>query len=170
MARRIKVWEILACAATVGVVAFLLWPVTTDQNWPIAKTEACRSNLKQASLALILYSSDWNDHLPQARAWVDMSEPYAKKDGPFHCSEVPPGAYGYAMNPNVTSIKLTDSPSEVALIFDSTHLEKNAVAGLDSLPSPGRHHGHNLMAFTDGHAKSLYAHDHPQAFPTPASK
>ena len=79
------------------------------------------------------------------------------KDEQLHCPEVSHAGesrYGYAMNPALGGKKLSDIPAAeratTAVYYDSSDLSLDAHAGLESLPSPGRHGGRNNVVYADG--------------------
>ena len=55
--------ELLVVIAIIAILAALLLPALARAKWRV-KVTACSSNLKQLSLATIMYASDYNDKLP----------------------------------------------------------------------------------------------------------
>lgn len=113
----------------------------------------CLSNVKQQAMGLIQYGSDYDYRLPQRDRWMDAIVPYVKERRLFHDPEGPKGAYGYAFNGAFSRAKLPEDLTNVPMVYDSLNPIRNASDLVASLPSPGRHHGSNVIAYADGRAK-----------------
>ncbi len=133
---------------------------------PYSTRSSCLSNLKQSSLGALMYANDYDDKLPTASKWMDQIVPYTKNEAIFHdVSIVKPGEYGYAFRDRLSGRSQTElkEPDKVILLFDSNLLGRNEHSELWSLPQKGRHKGDNeefgsdMVAFEDGHARSLSA-------------
>lgn len=112
--------------------------------------------LRKTGTAMIVYSADFDDHLPLASSWVDGLQPYAASPQIFHDPALGADEFGYALNKDVAS-KSTNGFGPVgstAIVFDSTLKEKNSSSGLDTLPNPGRYGGKNALLYLDGHVSS----------------
>ena len=161
--RNVALWIVLGLLAVCGcgvvpVIAAILFPVFAQAKLA-AKRTATLSNSKQAALAVLMYSADWNDRLPRADQWMDATMPYSKNDGIYKSlivAERDALAYGFAFRKEFDRKKIVDfpDPTRRATIFDSTLTQRNATGGLDTLPVPGRYQGANIIAFLDGHAKA----------------
>lgn len=119
----------------------------------VAKRTACLSNLKQQGIGFQLYAEEHDDRFPQAAAWMDRIEPYVKNAQVFHCPAVDNG-YGYALNSMAASMQrgvAANSPN-MPMIYDSSALDRSAIAPPSSMPHPARH-GQNVVVYADGHAK-----------------
>jgi prepilin-type N-terminal cleavage/methylation domain-containing protein/prepilin-type processing-associated H-X9-DG protein len=55
--------ELLVVIAIIAILAAILFPVFARARAKAQQT-ACLSNMKQISLALVMYASDWTQHLP----------------------------------------------------------------------------------------------------------
>lgn len=124
---------------------------------PISPATACLSNLKQSSLALILYAGDENDRFAPRDHWMDASYPYTKTEAIWHCPTVPKGAYGYAFNGALSGAKAPKDAASTPLVYDSVNPIRNASDLVASLPLPGRHKGKNNVGYADGHARTVPA-------------
>ncbi len=116
-----------------------------------AKLSQCLSNLKQLSLAALMFAQDHDDSLPEARTWCDDLEAYTRAERIWSCPATETG--GYAINPLVAGMRMPrDCPEP--LIFDA------AVQTPTGLQAPeGRHLGLANVAFTDGHCRSMAVRD-----------
>jgi hypothetical protein len=155
MRRRIKAVEVLACAVITLFVGFVLWPVHSDGD-PPSSTSVCRSNVKQLTLGMTLYSGDWDDRLPDVSSWMDKLAPYTHHPEFYHCPKVAGGAYGYGFSAKLAGAdlgKIKDLET-APLLFDSDLLQRNAMGGLETLPNPARHRGQNFIAYADGSCRA----------------
>ena len=123
-----------------------------------AQTATSESNLKQIGLALIQYTQDNDQKLPDADKWVDEIYPYLKTESVFRDPSAPAGEkWSYAFNKNLSGVKLSDLawPATAVILFESTLGTKNATDTGESVPKPGRHNGGTDYAFADGHVKLI---------------
>jgi prepilin-type processing-associated H-X9-DG protein len=122
-----------------------------------AKQAQCMSNLKQLALATLMYAQDNDEALPVAEHWEEALRPYFRGDGRvLHCP-VADGKGGYAMNANLSGVRLARvaEPYRTVMFFDSDSDLGCANDGGTSLPNPGRHLERNVVAFVDGHAEAV---------------
>lgn len=154
---RLTLIETILTVAVVCLTAAILWPVSGGDRVS-AKKAACISNLKQLSMASIMYKTDFDDHVMLAATWADDMSPFVKNKDLYRCPETfRLGAFGYAFSRALGGVRIPDrSAADTIMIFDSTDLSWNANGDLRLLPSVGRHQGGNSgVAFADGHASSL---------------
>jgi prepilin-type N-terminal cleavage/methylation domain-containing protein/prepilin-type processing-associated H-X9-DG protein len=78
--------ELLVVIAIIAILAAILFPVFAQAREAARKT-TCISNLKQSSLAILMYTQDYDEVLPWAAynpaglpliMWYDLVEPYIK--------------------------------------------------------------------------------------------
>jgi prepilin-type N-terminal cleavage/methylation domain-containing protein/prepilin-type processing-associated H-X9-DG protein len=76
--------ELLVVIAIIAILAAILFPVFAQAK-AAAKTAADLSNLKQQSLAAIMYSNDYDDGLPDVAVYNEQAETYifAAKTNPY---------------------------------------------------------------------------------------
>src|SRR5688572_32710390 len=92
---------ILAGCGVVGLVGVallgaVLFPVFANAR-EAARASSCKSNLKQLSLAMLMYAQDYDDRLPPAQEWLTAAQPYYKRPTVGNCPTAP-GPGGYAFN------------------------------------------------------------------------
>lgn len=122
-----------------------------------AQTTNCLSNLRQLATAAIMYARDHDETLPDADTWMDELKPYHKNEALLKCPAAPTLEYGYAMNANLSGVKLAEvkNPASTVLFFDSTLGTRNAKCTGASIPDPARHTDGNNFVFADGHAATM---------------
>jgi prepilin-type N-terminal cleavage/methylation domain-containing protein/prepilin-type processing-associated H-X9-DG protein len=79
--------ELLVVVAIISLLAAILFPVFARARENARRT-SCLSNLKQFSLALIMYSQDYDERLFAPKAgvwWSDPYEPYLKSSQILKC-------------------------------------------------------------------------------------
>ncbi len=143
-------------------------PVYFEKARERARLTMSLSNLKQISLAMIIYVQDHDEKYPAAERWVDAITPYlvgtsetqARKQqilmSLFHDPSAPDSQkWSYAFNRNLSGLSLAhvDNPSITVCLFESNANAKNAADTGESIPRPGRHSGGNDYALADGHVK-----------------
>lgn len=147
---------VCGCAG-VGILAAILFPVFQSAKVAATRTQAL-TNVKQSALGLIMYAADNNEFLPPGNQWMDKSAQYVKNQDAFESPAVvklDPSAYGFAFRKEISGIDSMRimAPNETAMVFDSTLTSRNAMSGIDTLPSPPRYSSVNMIGFADGHAK-----------------
>lgn len=90
--------ELLVVIAIIAILAAILFPVFAQAK-AAAKNSADISNLKQADLACLMYSTDYDDMFPYAldaawnNSWAVITQPYIKNYGvyrsPFDSNDQP---------------------------------------------------------------------------------
>jgi hypothetical protein len=158
------------CLGLVGFVALaaVLLPVFAAAR-KNAIDRACMQNLQQMSLAVRMYSQDWDERLPAAVSWMDAVLPYTSKEDYMRCpviSRENPALYGYAYNERLSAFpegKIA-SKATTPMLFDSTILMRNAADdGHSFAASPPRHGSATsgsksyggAIGFADGHVALL---------------
>lgn len=102
--------ELLVVIAIIAILAAILFPVFARAR-ENARRASCMSNLKQIGLGFMMYSQDYDEHLPYSFNyyiytgstsgtlvwWEDTLQPYVKSYQLFICpSESTPTSYNYA--------------------------------------------------------------------------
>jgi hypothetical protein len=96
------------------------------------------------------YIGDWDDVFPPAN-WMDVTDPYIA-DKSAYVSPIFDGTnlFGYAMNSDALGHSRAQMAGSTELLFDSTEVERNAVALPSTKPSPPRYGIKNTIALVDG--------------------
>lgn len=150
---------LLACLAILGTLLF--WPAHPHRQ--ASKTSACMSNLKRASLGMMMYANDNDDRFALRDEWCDAIYPYTKQADILQCPVMATGTYGYAFNGALSSatFEKVPQPGAVPMIYESVNPIRNASDLVTSLPKPGRHitkgatTGKDIIAYVDGHVKGV---------------
>ena len=119
------------------------------------------SNLKVIGLANIMYSSDYDEHLPPADTWMDAYfDPYLGEIR--YCidprmEDRKEGEHGFAFLSALSCVDTTSvaKPETAPLVFQSSLLGRNAHSDLSTLPTVPRGGEVNSVVFLDGHVKSF---------------
>ena len=117
-----------------------------------AKQTSCLSNMKQLSIAFMMYAND-NDALPDETWAADIFD-YIKNKQVFACASRPEIPVGYAMNEALLGVELANiaRPSQTVLLFETNKGGDNPIGGPDDVPDEGVHNEGINCAFADGHA------------------
>ncbi|MFQ5808581.1 MAG: DUF1559 domain-containing protein [Armatimonadota bacterium] len=124
-----------------------------------ARQTACLSNIKQLSLACLMYATDWNDTLPSAadpQGLQNQIMPYVRNAGLFVCPDAP-NEPGYAFNPNLAgkTLKSISQPANTPMLWDAGAQPGGVQPAAGA--TTGRHNGGDNVSFADGHAKWMSA-------------
>ena len=138
------------------IYAALLLPALAQAKQR-AQSINCMSNVRQLSLAVMMYSSDNNDLLPRTNSWCDQITQYVRSADPFRC---PTGEGSlrshYAFNAKLSGlsqIKISRRANTVMLF--ETEGGWNASGGPELMLKSPRHGKQFIVAFTDGHVEQI---------------
>jgi prepilin-type processing-associated H-X9-DG protein len=127
----------------------------------------CQSNLKQVSLALLMYSEDNGDRMPPSADWAEAIAPRLPEaakstlstgSNPFGCPAAEsPASYG--MNGALGGLPSSRivAPADTVLLFDADAPRRSFAGGPGDIAST-RHGGAPNVAFADGHVKFANAY------------
>jgi hypothetical protein len=140
----------------IGLLGAILFPVFLQAKQSAIKTQ-CISNLKRASLAMIMYTVDADDHFPSASAWIDKTQKYDAVANFYDCPavKVKGGQYGYAMSAKLGGKPAVDvaRPYQEIMLFETGNLKRNASGDPKVEAFPNRHGPGRTEAYADGHTK-----------------
>ncbi len=126
-----------------GLLAAMLLPAVRRQQAHANQTR-CLSNVKQGSLAMLMYAQDYDERFPPDTNFETTLYPYVRNAQIFVCpsAQSPPS---YGMNAGLCGLHLTmlSQPAQTTMLYDST-AEADLV---------GRHNNGNNVGFADGHVK-----------------
>ncbi|MBM3473426.1 MAG: DUF1559 domain-containing protein [Armatimonadetes bacterium] len=103
--------ELLVVIAIIAILAAILFPVFARAREKARQT-SCLSNLKQVTLATLMYAQDYDELGPDYgwynitgvgwATWMEMTNPYVKNSQLFICPSAPtsPASYGYTGTAN----------------------------------------------------------------------
>lgn len=146
----------LPAIIVIAIAGVVLWP------WIMPRTDghrvpSCLSNVKQLSVALLIYQSDWDERYPH-RDWLDSLDEYVKNDQMHTCTEVKAkgGEYGYAMNWLMLGVdgRTIAYPAKEVLLFETDALGNN-VAANTAAATTVRHGSGSYVSYADSHAKFI---------------
>lgn len=142
------------------VLGAILFPVYACACTKASPRRACLSQVKQLATALIIYTSDYDERLPNRDSWIDATHDYIKDARLYVDPEIKAkGQHGYSFDSRLSNRdqSLVKQPDQHPLVYDSINLARNASDPFNSLPNPGRHEGRNSIGYLDGHVKSAPA-------------
>ena len=182
MRRGFTLIELLVVIAIIAILAAILFPVFARAREK-ARQSSCLSNVKQISLAALMYAQDYDELLPFAhfgdgRWWYHVLQPYIANEQIFRCPSRQAQSLGYAWNyigcgyapgtvwdPPRTghmyegcNIGIYADASNQIMIGDNWHGGSSSQSRylyrqLDR--REGRHNEGDNYGFVDGHAKWL---------------
>ena len=119
--------ELLVVIAIISILASILMPVFSQARGK-GRQAACISNVRQITLAFMMYSQDYNESFPRGQSvagdaesqWYNAIFPYTRNRQILHCPDRTDKAPGYGMNPLASgrSIGSFWDPSMKILIGD----------------------------------------------------
>jgi prepilin-type processing-associated H-X9-DG protein len=141
-------------------------PITKDFHGEGAPTgskaqqETCASNLRQIALGMMMYAADYDERMPIADRWCDVTEPYIKNESIYNCpADSEPWSYAMNFKLSRQGMGKIEMPSDTIMQFETEPSRKNAYDKDQPFPGvtmalPARHGEFNNFAFADGHVKA----------------
>lgn len=123
-------------------------PVFESARAPLVPSR-CLSNLKQLGIAMMIYTTDWDDRFPPADGWRRLSDVFGIQGCPST-----PRRWSYAFNGALSKMKLEalEAPHETVMIFECDSVRENDFGGEERLVY--RHGKKGPIAFADGSVSS----------------
>lgn len=131
---------VFAGLTVTGMASLRATALASDDPRPVSEQTEALIRIKQAALATIMYSQDFDDVLPypQSTAVVKVAlAPYAKKQDIFE-SPTKGGEFRYNLNVGGALLSKVDKPAEVPLWSEHVPPKSNPV-----------------VAYVDGHARTV---------------
>lgn len=129
-----------------GLATMIVHPeIVMAQAQSAAKATSCLSNLKQISLAMLLYMNDHDDKFPKSLVGIEgVLNIYTKNGKIWRCPEDTGTGPSYTFNPAIAgkSATIIAEPALTVLVYEGS---KGQLAF--------RHKGRAAVAFCDGHVK-----------------
>lgn len=130
----------------------------------LAQRKLCAQNMKQISLAIMLYAEDYEGEFPTADQWCDLLEPYIGNSARTvtRCPIEPESSFSYAFNQNLDGLTTDKVGADVVTLFESEP-GRNMTGGPELLktnrhPSSKRSSfGGCNIGFVDGHVEFVNA-------------
>ncbi len=156
---RFSCWRVGGCLLLI-VGTPLVWSLTSEALWwhrHPPQRASCIQNLKQLSLAVQMYATDYDERMPRVRDWSEVTMPYARNELTYHCpkaSTEPRLSYG--MNPDLSGRVVEGISGYVMHGRDRRELPEEVMLFDGRLGMViERHEGGANYGFADGHAKWL---------------
>lgn len=149
-------WFLIAFAliAPCMIFAAILFPVFSQARVAAQKTQAI-TNIKQAGIALVMYTADHDDMYPMAKNWEDATQEYIKSPGiidqGFASAGIPVSRI--AMNTMISQKVSMEVPypDRSVAVFLSNLSTRNAVGGAKDVVNFQKR---GIIGFVDGSAKA----------------
>lgn len=145
------IWVVLVVLAALALayVAVPLFLRRRDGGPP----PICLPNVKNISLAVQMYVSDYDNVFPPAAQWCDTLIEYVRNEDVYRCPQAAELSCAYAFNAALGQAmhKGLAHPVRTVVIFESDR-GWNAAGGRALLPAEPRHGDGENYGFADGHA------------------
>jgi len=148
----------LAYAKKSGGMADILPMLMMRRAEEIVQTphEACGANLKQLSLAFMMYIHDFDQVLP-GKDWAQTTLAYSRNAQTLVCPARPDLEVGFAMNEKLleTQVGRIMDVSGTIMLFESNIGGESPVGGPESVPDEPIHGEFIVVSFVDGYVKNV---------------
>jgi len=154
--RRAKTAYALAASCfVVSIVAVGLSILHVGCSYKLQDEHKCRSNLKQLALAIHLYAQDYDERMPPAKRWAELTSPkYVSADSLKCPSATTPFSFG--MNAAVAGASWSELANEdytkIPVLFEADAPVLSFSGGMKDV-AKFRHAGRSNITFMDGHDK-----------------
>ncbi len=148
---RERLLTLMVCGYALVAVACVLRFRFLQQQPP--HTASCLANVKNLSLALVMYADDYGA-CPPAAKWQETIMDYVKNPDIYRCPQAEELRSGFAYNNKLAGQQRPDSPgsANIVSIFE-TDRGWDVHGGPTLLPKEPRHEKGDNYGFADGHAK-----------------
>ncbi|MEY4386689.1 MAG: hypothetical protein RLY20_1972 [Verrucomicrobiota bacterium] len=156
-------WGLALGGTIISGVSLLFIPLFIAMFIPVlskAKSKAvqinCVNNLRQAGLAIRIYSGDNEDKLPLAAKWCDAITNEMGSEKVYVCPQVPALRSGYAFNAKLSGLAEGDIDPQTVMLFEAD-TGWNASGGKELMISKPRHNNRWVVCFADGSVQQMTA-------------
>ncbi len=146
------IWLVVGCGAlmllaAVAIFAAILFPVFGRAREK-AEATACLANVKQLGVAFMMYTADYDQHLPEADSWEEAVAEYVWNDETL--LTCPVTGHRYIFNEALSGVDLKDldNPAETPMLWEPA---------IDAQGLVGPHEGQFNVCYADGHATMVDA-------------
>ncbi len=121
-----------------------------------AVTTQSQSNLKQLSMAVMMFAQDHDQTLP-GDDWQVALRPYFGNAAILRSPAWGEQPVGYALNEAIVGLNLAEvaQPARTVLLFETPEAAELPVATSEQVPDEGPHNGRLAVGFCDGHVELL---------------
>lgn len=151
---------LLMCCGVVSLLVAIFVPAMSTARERAREMQAM-AQLRQASIALTMYSAQW-DAYPPAGGWISVATNAGPGQPPLSLVHplTPTDGRAFAMNDALTLRNMDNArrPSQTVLLFECV-AGSPAVGGKDLLPSQPRGGSGYLIAFIDGSTRAVPPHE-----------
>jgi hypothetical protein len=154
---------VLAClCGAILVAAFFSKPYFVAGV--MARSARCQENLRHLSSAVLFYTDDWDETLPPAARWRDLSARYLPEkvaDQRLSCPSTH-ALFSYAFNRDLDQLRRARVDPDTVMLFESNSAVPNAVGDRSSVANPWRHTGTTNYALAYGQVKRATKFTNPK--------
>lgn len=123
MFRREQLKGYLFTVLSITLVALLVFfaLMVFGQTRDRASRGICRANLEQLYSSILLYAAAHDGYLPNPDKWCELLMAYDKglSNETFRCPLMKSGNCNYALNKNLSGLRLSDIPENTVLLYES---------------------------------------------------
>lgn len=140
-----RIWNSYLFRILVGLLSVYLLMLYFRDARLMAQMSACQRRMYAFGNGLSLYAADYDDRLPPAQTWMDVTTPYVLRSASANSSGFDPNkltiknvyhcpalsnqdAVGYAFNSSLAMQFRSQirAPEEVTVLYESQQLQRNA--------------------------------------------
>jgi prepilin-type processing-associated H-X9-DG protein len=148
--------QLIEAADSLAKMAENFGPRSGPGPGPKMDDSSCLSNVKQITLAMLMFADDHDEHLPKADRWIEDLMPYVRSEEVFKCPDDDSGARSsYAMNSALSGLALKEikDPSNLVLVFETNKPGNNPAGGPEAVQLRHNNGRYAVYGYVDGHAK-----------------
>jgi prepilin-type processing-associated H-X9-DG protein len=151
---------LLKLSIAIAIIAFLIFLALPKmhKDTELPRIVICRSNLRQISLSVLIYSQDNDGSLPTSEKWNDMIVEYMGNEKSYRCPLVEKQAKKtstYFLNRNLRNLK-EPNLADVVLLFEGQPRWNQTGGAEDMVYRHGKEKDPICnVAFADGHVERV---------------